>query len=193
MRCVEHLKRQFRTGVPATPNQQYKVRLEVKAIFKKVLHGWQEPNKALSNKCIMFVHRVLNKVFTDVLGDDNYKTWEALSSLMNTIESQCYDNNHTYISTHTIKDIMEFCVHIYHALVLRPGRMFLPLPRRIATSGAVINTWNYDNWCFEYCIYLGILDTYKKFELHMEHPKKILKLKTKNYINVAFTDPIPCL
>ena len=142
--------------------------LEVKAIFKKVLHDWQEPDKALSDKHGMFIHRVLNKVFMDVLVDNDYEAWEALGSLVNTIKSQCYNNNHAYSSVHTIKDVVKFRVHIYHALALRPGGMFLPLPRRIAMSGAVINPCNYNNQCFEYCIYLGILDAYKKFELHME-------------------------
>ena len=135
------------------PNQQYKVGVEVKAIFKKVLHGWQEPDKALLDKRIMFVHQVLNKVFMDVLVDDNYEVWEALSSLVNVFKNQCYDNNHAYSSAHTIEDVVKFCVHIYCALALRPGRMFLPLPRRIMMSGVVINPWNYDDQCFKYCIY----------------------------------------
>ena len=134
-----HLKREMcgaleeaiRDWCARYPNQQYKVGLEVKAIFKKVLHGWQEPDKALSDKRIMFVHRVLNKVFTDVPGDDDYEAWEALSSLVNTIESQCYNDNHAYSSAHMIKDMAEFHVHIYHALALRPGGYSSHTPREL--------------------------------------------------------------
>ena len=123
------LKEVIRDWCAHYPNQQYKVGLEVKAIFKKkkVMYGWQEPNKALMDKRIMFVHRVLNKVFMDVPADDDYEAWEALGSLVNTIKSQCYDDNHAYSSAHTIEDVVEFRVHIYHALALRPGGMFLPL------------------------------------------------------------------
>ena len=67
----------------------------------------------------------------------------------------------------------------------------MPLLGRITMSEVVIDLWDYNDRCFEYCIYLGILDVYRKFKPHMECPQKILELKTKNYIDVAFTDPMP--
>ena len=68
--------------------------------------------------------------------------------------------------------------------------MFFPLLRRIAMSG-VINLQNYIDRCFEYCIYCRILDTYRKLESHTECTNKILELKTKNYIDKAYTGPMP--
>ena len=143
-------------------------------MFKKVLHGLQDDNKALSEKKVMFIHQVLDHIFSDKLDNDE---WEMLGTLMNAIKAQMYDNNHSYSSTHTLEDIVEFCVHLYHMVSLCPGGTYIPLLKRIAVTGAVINPINQNNnRCFKYCIYLGLLHIYNKKRVHMERPHMIFNM-----------------
>ena len=138
----------------------------------------------------MFVYRVLDHIFSGLPEDDD--EWSLLGALVNAVKAQCYNDNHTYSSAHTLEDVVEFRVHVYHAQSLHPGGTYIPLPKRIVVTGAVINPINRnDDQCFEYTIYLGLLHTYGKKKPHMEWPATILDMKRDNYIDAAFPDDMP--
>ena len=92
---------------------EYKVGVEVKALFKKnhidLLHPEAE---ALEEKRVMFINKVLEKVIS---GEPSLKDREDIGSLISAVEWQCFDENHNRDSAHVLHNIIEFRVNIYAA------------------------------------------------------------------------------
>ena len=167
-----HLKRWLATGIDTAINMwcaskkkeksravpEYKVGVEVKALFKKNHIDLLNPNpeaEALKEKRVMFINKVLEKVIS---GEPSLKDREDIGSLISAVEWQCFDENHNRDSAHVLHNIIEFRVNIYAAQKMRPGGSWFPLPKRIQDTKAVINPKNKDDRCFLYAVYLGLLD-----------------------------------
>ena len=138
---------------------EYKVGVEVKALFKKnhidLLHPEAE---ALEEKRVLFINEVLEKVIS---GEPSENDRKDIGSLISAVEWQCFDENHNRDSAHVLHNIIDFRVNIYAAQKMRPGGSWFPLPKRIQDTKGVINPKNKDERCFLYAVYLGLLDLSK--------------------------------
>ena len=141
---------------------EYKVGVEVKALFKKNHIDLLNPSpeaEALEEKRVMFINEVLKKVISGQPTEDDRKD---IGSLISAVEWQCFDENHNRDSAHVLHSIIEFRVNIYAAQKMRPGGSWVPLlPKRIQDTRAVINPKNKDDRCFLYAVFLGLLDLSK--------------------------------
>ena len=135
---------------------EYKVGVEVKALFKKNHIDLLNPSpeaEALEENKVLFINRVLEKVIS---GEPSLDDREDMGSLISAVEWQCFDENHNRDSAHVLHNIIEFRVNIYTAQKMRPGGSWLPLPKRIQDTKAVINPKNKDDRCFLYAVFLGL-------------------------------------
>ena len=77
---------------------EYKVGVEVKALFKKnhidLLHPEAE---ALEEKRVMFINKVLEKVIS---GEPSLDDREDIGSLISAVEWQCFDENYNRGNIH---------------------------------------------------------------------------------------------
>ena len=135
---------------------EYKVGVEVKALFKKNYIDLLHPEaEALEEKRVLFINKVLKKVISGELTEDDRRD---IGSLISAVEWQCFDENHNRDSAHVLHNIIEFRVNIYAAQKMRPGGSWFPLPKRTQDTKAVINPKNKDDRCFLYAVFLGLLD-----------------------------------
>ena len=140
---------------------EYKVGVEVKALFKKNPIDLLNPSpeaESLEEKRVMFINKVLEKVIS---GEPSLDDRKDIGPLISAVEWQCFDENHNRDSAHVLHNIIEFRVNIYAAQKMRPGGSWFPLPKRIQDTKAVINPKNKDDRCFLYAVYLGLLDLSK--------------------------------
>ena len=94
---------------------EYKVGVEVKAIFKKNHIDLLNPNpeaEALEEKRVMFINQVLEKVIS---GEPSLDDTEGIGSLISAVEWQCFDENHNRDSAHVLHNSIEFRGNIYAA------------------------------------------------------------------------------
>ena len=118
---------------------EYKVGVEVKALFKKNHIDLLNPSpeaEALEEKRVLFINKVLEKVIS---GEPSPDDREDIGSLISAVEWQCFDENHNRDSAHVLHNIIEFRVNNHAAQKMRPGGSWLPLPKRIQDTKAVIN------------------------------------------------------
>ena len=134
----------------------FKIGIEVKVVFTKNHPSIQNPEAdPITEHQIMFIHWILQKV---IVGNLAQIDLEALGSLISSIEWQCLDENHNRDSAHILHNIFEFRIHIYSANAMQAGGGWIPLPEQIASTKAVINPHNEDDYCFIYAVQLGLVD-----------------------------------
>ena len=100
------------------PYSQFKLVIEVKAIFNKNHLHMQHPGQEEPTKRVMFIHRILNKIIQSLPTQEDY---EHLGSLFSAVEWQLLDENHTRDSTHVVDNILEFWVYIYRTQMFWAG------------------------------------------------------------------------
>ena len=126
MWCESKKKENLGVVVP-----EYKVGVEVKALFKKNHIDLLNPSpeaEALEEKRVLFINKVLEKVIS---GEPSQDDRRDIGSLISAVEWQCFDENHNRDSAHVLHNIIEFRVNIYAAQKMRPGGSWFPLPKRI--------------------------------------------------------------
>ena len=107
---------------------EYKVGVEVKALFKKnhidLLHPEAEP---VEEKKVMLIHKVLQKVIS---GHPTLDDRKDIGSLISAVEWQCFDEDHSRGNTHILHNIIEFRVNTYAAQKMHPGGSWFPLSQK---------------------------------------------------------------
>ena len=87
---------------------EYKVGIEVKALFKKNHIDLLNPSpeaEALEEKRVLFINKVLEKVIS---GEPSLDDRKDIGSLISAVEWQCFDENHNRDSAHVLHNIIEF-------------------------------------------------------------------------------------
>ena len=102
---------------------EYKVGIEVKALFKKNHIDLNPEAEALEEKRVMFINKVLEKVIS---GEPSPEDREGIGSLISAVEWQCFDENHNRDSAHVLHNIIEFRVNIYAAQKMKPWWQLVP-------------------------------------------------------------------
>lgn len=195
--AVYYLKRELAKGMlkaieiweTEQPHSQYKVGIEVKAVFKKLHMHRLDPfhHEDIPLRRVMFINRILNKIIQAPATQEDLK---QLGSLISAVEWQLFDTNYTRDSAHVLDTVLEFRVHIYRAQMFRAGGSYFKLPTRLAYSHAVINPNNTDNLCFYYAVCLGLMDL-EKLKTNTTKIGTIRKQISEQGINIAMTLQCP--
>ena len=105
---------------------EYKVDVEVKALFKKnhidLLHPSPEA-ESLEEKRVMFINQVLEKIIS---GEPTENDRKDIGLLISAVEWQCFDENHNRDSAHVLHNIIEFRINTYAAQKMRHWWQLVP-------------------------------------------------------------------
>ena len=134
-RAIFFLKRALARGIlqainlweEKNPLTQYKVGIEVKAIFAKNHPNLQYPSSGEPTKHVMFIHHILNKI---IQAPTNKEDYQHLGSLISTVEWQLLDDSHTRDSAHAIANVLEFQIHVYRAQMFQAGWFLFQAPKQ---------------------------------------------------------------
>ena len=133
---------------------EYKVGVEVKALFKKNHINLLYPNSGLKHwkGRVCDVHQQsAPRAFTKEDRKD-------IGSLISAVEWKCFDEDHSRGNTHILHNIIEFRVNTYAAQKMHPGGSWFLCLRGYRTQRLSSTLRTKDGRCFLYAVYLGLLD-----------------------------------
>lgn len=162
----------------------YKIGIEVKALFEKALNPVNpklEDATNLHSFRYIYIHRILDSSIRKINEDEEARM--NIGALINSIEAQCFDTNYAPDSAHTFVAVSEVRLHFYKTDAFRHGASYIPLPKRLEGSKSIINPQNKDNMCFKYALLIGLLlnrfDVDRSIRKNLGLPTTILKYAEK--------------
>lgn len=178
----------------------YKIGIEVKALFEKALRPVQDEEAAvpagpdMHSFRYIYIHRILDSSIRDIRNDEEARM--NIGALINSIEVHCFDTNYAPDSAHTFVTVTEVRIHFYQTDAFRRGGSFIPLPKRLLGSKSIINPQNKDNMCFKYALLIGLLlkryEVTRSIRANLRDPATIIKYAEKiNNITFNGVDSYP--
>ena len=138
---------------------EYKVGVEVNALFKKNHINLLYPNSGLKHwkGRVCDVHQQsapeshLWRAFTKEDRKD-------IGSLISAVEWKCFDEDHSRGNTHILHNIIEFRVNIYASQKMRAGGSWFLCHKKCRMQRLLSALRTKDGRCFLCAVYLGLLD-----------------------------------